>query len=66
MKFVGCSLHGELWEDDKNIYLKPYIDTDIAHHAWAGEESDSHREVGEAQLLSIRSDKVRTEGQSYD
>ena len=61
MKFAGCSLNGELWEDDKNIYLKPYINTDLEHHAWAGEETDSHREVGETQFLSIRSDIKRME-----
>ena len=59
MIFVGCCLQGELWQDETNIYLKPYLNTDLDHLAWAGEEIGSHRETGELAFLSIIKHKKR-------
>ena len=60
MIFIGCCLQGELWQDESYIYLKPYLNTDLELLSWAGEESDSHREVGELEFLSVRKHRKRS------
>ena len=59
MIFIGCCLNGELWEDGGNVSLKPYINTDLEHLAWAGEETGSHRETGELEFLSQKKHRKR-------
>ena len=46
MKFIGCCVNGELYEDSAGIiYLKRYVHSHSLDDDWCGEEDGSYNET---------------------